>query len=755
MIKKLAHPGLVIILVGITCFLAGAVILNIQDLVDSTNAESAAANALLISLIGALTVGGVVLLLIKLTLKVLAPGLKESVVSSVKMVAILTGREDRFNEASKHSIIAAKGLKFAATTMLLGLIAGLIMILANSLFSLTNTIAHQQEILKLADQNRLMQVQQRFEMTADSAARQLDEVSSILLDPDSSVGGQVYALRQAKRAMTAEVVALRLPESSKAEIRTEYYYPNISRVRNVIRQYMKHDRVGRTLKENGFSIEENNRIPEGGMDALVKLGPASTQLLRTLEELGAEVVDGDKSLGTIWNFQVENSPFDEPLRIVEASPQQGRVDLKHIPASDWKFCQIPYAFLGEDSHELATCKNPELVLAQLQGCRIHGWNMGGANARGIQLQGAHLGDIEAENSDFSYGQLSKSFIQNANLKNCWFESADIVGADLTGSKMHGTNLQFANLSGADLSACEFYYANFWLADLSGVSAGLAKFNGARGHESTWTGAHLQGVSFQNADLSNAVMHGAFLMFSNFQHANLRGAEMQLVDLSGTDMRGANLKSARLNGAYLVQTDLRGTNLANSDFSGRHALKVGGKNHTNFFGAALLSMQALDDWDMPFLKVDWLSSEVQTIPAKFLRHSRRGEAPVPGTMQPLSSEKELRDLELELELVIETNRFNFCGSDAASDLRDVYLDKQTFDWLERIALGPHVGEVCREKIMLNLVEHTSIVDIHSNEWKSRLQWARSLKNDIRKTLIDEYQDVEFWFKPAVEDGTNLE
>ncbi|MDF5726603.1 MAG: pentapeptide repeat-containing protein, partial [Rhizonema sp. PD38] len=97
-------------------------------------------------------------------------------------------------------------------------------------------------------------------------------------------------------------------------------------------------------------------------------------------------------------------------------------------------------------------------------------------------------------------QLSKAYLNGANLQ----------GADLSSANLQGANLQSANLQGAHLDSANLQGAHLDSANLQGAYLGIANLKGAHLYNTNLKGADLDSANLQGADLSSANLQGANL-----------------------------------------------------------------------------------------------------------------------------------------------------------------------------------------------------------------------------------------------------
>jgi hypothetical protein len=105
-----------------------------------------------------------------------------------------------------------------------------------------------------------------------------------------------------------------------------------------------------------------------------------------------------------------------------------------------------------------------------------------------------------------------------NWSYCDRAGAELIGKDLSGSRMRETGLQRADLRGANLEGSDLSFALMGGADLAGANL---------------RGARLFGTDLRGVRLNRARVAGA-----NMAYANLRGASLERVDLSGVPLGNA-------------------------------------------------------------------------------------------------------------------------------------------------------------------------------------------------------------------------
>jgi uncharacterized protein YjbI with pentapeptide repeats len=102
-------------------------------------------------------------------------------------------------------------------------------------------------------------------------------------------------------------------------------------------------------------------------------------------------------------------------------------------------------------------------------------------------------------------------LSGADLRNGFFQLANMIEANLSGAKFDGANMGGTQLNNANLSNGTFTYTNF-------------------------SGSQLQGADMRNADFSNAWFNWAWFAGGKLDGANFTGAKMIGALLQGVDMR---------------------------------------------------------------------------------------------------------------------------------------------------------------------------------------------------------------------------
>ncbi|MEM7166101.1 MAG: pentapeptide repeat-containing protein [Planctomycetota bacterium] len=148
-----------------------------------------------------------------------------------------------------------------------------------------------------------------------------------------------------------------------------------------------------------------------------------------------------------------------------------------------------------------------------------------------------------------------------------WSGAVLDGADLSGSSLIGSDFSGAFVESATLRDIDFAFGNWRSAHLTN-----SDLRRARGLAANLDGAHLSA-----ADLSNAILVGATLSNSELMRATLAYAALDEADLSGANLSGANLasaslRSAKAEGADFSGVDFDGARLDEADLRGALGLE---------------------------------------------------------------------------------------------------------------------------------------------------------------------------------------
>lgn len=165
-------------------------------------------------------------------------------------------------------------------------------------------------------------------------------------------------------------------------------------------------------------------------------------------------------------------------------------------------------------------------------------------------------------------------LSQLKLKEFWFDSALLTGADLSDADFSGAVFQGANLDDCDMRATNLTSASLQLASAQRTNLRRTNFSNAalfgtnftdayiisrwpkleraahRGHDfmsqaPVFTDAYLMGANLANADLSGARLENTRLDWANFTNATLYRANLTGASVTGTVVEGADLAEAIL------------------------------------------------------------------------------------------------------------------------------------------------------------------------------------------------------------------
>jgi uncharacterized protein YjbI with pentapeptide repeats len=138
----------------------------------------------------------------------------------------------------------------------------------------------------------------------------------------------------------------------------------------------------------------------------------------------------------------------------------------------------------------------------------------------IQLNVAHLEQIDLSDVDLSHASMQETDLQGATVCHANLQGADLKGAKVYGANLKETNLKDANLRGTKLNDADLTGANLTSADLT--NANLQRTD-------------LSQACLTQAILCNSTLRDAVLQRANLSQANLQGAyytEEQLATAHG-------------------------------------------------------------------------------------------------------------------------------------------------------------------------------------------------------------------------------
>jgi uncharacterized protein YjbI with pentapeptide repeats len=148
--------------------------------------------------------------------------------------------------------------------------------------------------------------------------------------------------------------------------------------------------------------------------------------------------------------------------------------------------------------------------------------------------------LSAANIDFGDLDLSRAFLNHADL-----HGTDLAQIQLAGVKLRQTAIYDAKLGGANFAGADLTLATLSRSDFTG-----SNLAGAVLHKANLGDAILAEVNLANADLSGAILKKAVFRQTQLGGAVLHGANLAQCDLNGADITGADIALADLSGAIL-------------------------------------------------------------------------------------------------------------------------------------------------------------------------------------------------------------
>lgn len=155
---------------------------------------------------------------------------------------------------------------------------------------------------------------------------------------------------------------------------------------------------------------------------------------------------------------------------------------------------------------------------------------------GSFLVGADLTDTKLQGTNLKGSALEKTDFTNANLEN-----ADLRSSDLRDVSFDGANLTGANLSHSALTGATFKGTNLTGTIFGGCALGGIKFN---------NDCKLDQTNFSQSDLSNAVFDNSTLDGVIFKRASLKNTSFKNAVLVNVSFRHTAAKKAIFDGATM-------------------------------------------------------------------------------------------------------------------------------------------------------------------------------------------------------------
>ena len=117
-------------------------------------------------------------------------------------------------------------------------------------------------------------------------------------------------------------------------------------------------------------------------------------------------------------------------------------------------------------------------------------------------------DVTRAKNVKNFGECIRCDLTNADLREGFFQLANMIEANLSGAKFDGANMAGAQLNGANLSNGSFVYTNFSGAQFQGADMRGANFSNAWFNWAWFADAKLDGANFTDAKMLGAQLQGA-------------------------------------------------------------------------------------------------------------------------------------------------------------------------------------------------------------------------------------------------------
>ncbi|MEM8782500.1 MAG: pentapeptide repeat-containing protein [Planctomycetota bacterium] len=388
-------------------------------------------------------------------------------------------------------------------------------------------------------QARLDAINTQAQLDLAEAQRRYDEITQILFESTSPAAQEYALVHQLPEAMLMTVTTVDPQwdapqldlnqESISTDIDKITLYPNLRR-----------------LAEQLIVFAKIERIKEGDKPS----SQVSTAIVRALHRLGPGFSEGDtdvepiEAAKTSWPSCVWELIFVKDGAVHTNWQERAR---QYLADGSVVLNSDPYPD-GKDEHHPA-------FLEHLNGGKLAGAHLEGANLRKAKLSGLNLNGIHLQGADLFYADLSGAFLGGANLDN----------SSLSYARLIKTNFKEAQLNGAALNHVFAQRAIFTEAHLRGADLESASLQSACFHE-----AQAQGATLNNARLHGARLSNAQLQETDWYNAHLVGVDMREANLQGSildaSLEGANLSRSKLQGAW-VSSSLQGANLCGAEIHG--------------------------------------------------------------------------------------------------------------------------------------------------------------------------------------------
>jgi hypothetical protein len=194
--------------------------------------------------------------------------------------------------------------------------------------------------------------------------------------------------------------------------------------------------------------------------------------------------------------------------------------------------------------------------------------------------------------------------------NKWREEHPEVTADLRGANLSGSDLHKAVLWEADLSRADLCKAN-----LRGAILIRANLTGAKLIRADLTQAKLSEANLSGANVSAAILREAYLLDADLTSADLRGAYLRGATLVSAILNEANLRKTDLGRADLHGADFRGADLEGADFTKALAKSI---NFADLDLSSTMGLETIEHGGPSTIGIDTIYRSRGKIPEVFLR-----------------------------------------------------------------------------------------------------------------------------------------
>ena len=208
--------------------------------------------------------------------------------------------------------------------------------------------------------------------------------------------------------------------------------------------------------------------------------------------------------------------------------------------ADLRDAQLGNAQGTGTSFRNANLYNAVLLGAHLIDCDFTGANLNLATFDGVDLTSCCLDRVRMER-----GSMVDAFLENVCWKSVVLSRSTLRRAIMTGSELHGADMQWCNLSNTKLADIDWENANLRFADLRGATFHMGSSRG--------------GLVF-----SPIACEGSKTGFytDEFNDQSFKAPE----EIRKASLRGADLRGARLEGVDFYLVDLRGAKLDDDQFA---------------------------------------------------------------------------------------------------------------------------------------------------------------------------------------------